>query len=366
MLDDDANGAAPVAEAASDAAPVADTAPAPAEQPTMRDTMAAVLAKYPTRGDDGKYESRFPAPEPATDAAPAEAAPAAPETTDQPELPAAETAPPAPSIEPPAAWSADAKAKWSTLPPDVQTYIAQREGEAHKAITQAGERLKGYDGLDAVIGPRRDALRATWGNEGAAVEQLFQLSDFATRDPAGFVHWFAQQNRVDLSRLNTAPAHEAPADPQVAALQHELSTIKSTLTQQQMAQMDAEIRSFAEAKDAAGNPTRPHFNDVRTEMGRLMQAGIAATLDDAYAKAIRTNDAVWAKVQAEQAAARAKQAEADEAKRREAQAKAAADAKRAASVNVRAVGAVSGSPARPVSMRESMEAVARKHFGSAA
>jgi hypothetical protein len=360
---EDANGAAPVADAASTAAPISE-APAESAAPSIRDTMAAVLKKYPVQGDDGRFESRFPRDEPATDAAPDKAAPAAVETSDQPETLQAETAP-APSIEPPASWSADVKAKWAALPPDVQAYIAKREGEAHQAITQAGAKLKGYEGLDAVIGPRRDALRASWGDEGAAIKQLFDLSDFATRDPAGFVQWFASQNRVDLSRLTTAPANAALADPQVAALQHEIQTIKSNLTQQQMAQMDADIRRFADAKGDDGAPLRPHFDEVKAEMGRLIQAGIAATLEDAYAKAIRTNDAVWAKVQAEEAAKRAK-AEADkQAKAREEAARAAKEAQRSASVNVRATGGVSGSPARAQTMRETMEAVARRAYGAA-
>lgn len=363
MTEEVANGAAPVAEAASTPAPETTAAPA-SEAPalSMRDTMAEVFRKHNPEREVGTGRFAAQGDQSAADAAP-ESAPAATEITDQPEQPTAETAP-SPSIEPPVAWSADAKAKWAALPPDVREYIAQRESEAHKAITQTGERLKGYEALDAVIGPRRDALKATWGNEGAALQQLFQLSDFATSDPAGFVHWFAQQNRVDLSRLASASA-AAPADPQVAALHHKVATLETTLTQQQMQAMENDIRNFAEAKSADGNPLRPHFNEVRVEMGRLMQAQLATTLDDAYAKAIRTNDAVWAKVQAEEAASRAKAAAEAEAKRIAAQAKAAAEAKKSASVNVRSVGAVSGSPVRPQTMRETMEAVFRQSQSAA-
>lgn len=361
MSDDIANGAAPVADAVSDAAHVSEsTAPTGG----FREGMEAIAAKYyPEREvGTGRFASRNT--DTTDEAAPAEAAPSVTETTDQPEQSVAETAP-APSIEPPAAWSAEVKAKWATLPPDVQTYIAQRESEAHKAITQAGARLKDYEGLDAVLGPRREALKASWGNEGTALQQLFQLSDFATSNPSGFVQWFAQQNGVDLSRLTSASAVQANADPQVAALQHELSTIKSSITQQQMTQLDNDIRTFATAKDDAGNPLRPHFEEVRADMARLLSAEIATSLEDAYNRAIRLNDAVWSKVQAGEAAQRAKAAEAEEAKRREAQAKAAAEAKKAASINVRAVGAVSGSPVRSGSMRETMEAVARKYAGAA-
>jgi hypothetical protein len=356
MSDDIANAAAPVADGASTAAPE------PAA-PSIRDTMSAVFAKHnPARDDAGRFGSNKTEPE--AEAAPVEAAPAATETPDQPEAPKLETA--TPSIEPPASWSADVKAKWATLPPDLQAYIAKREGEAHQAITSTGEKAKAYEALDAVLGPRRQSLRATWGDEGAAIKQLFELSDFATNDPAGFARWFVQQHRIDPALFTSAPAQAGqPADPQVAALHGELQSIKTTIAQQQMAEMDNAIKAFADAKDVSGNARHPHFQDVRAEMGRLMAAGIAATLDDAYAKAIRTNDTVWAKVQAEEAAQRAKAEEARVAKEREAAAKAAKEAQRAASVNVRSVGAVSGSPTRPASMRETMEAVFRKSQSAA-
>ena len=361
---DEANGSAPVADAAS---PVAsDATPAPAA--TIRDTLAEVASKYyPAREiGTGRFagDAASDDAEPATDAAPAEAAPAAPETTDQPETKATETAA-TPSIEPPASWSADVKAKWAALPPDVQQYIARRESEAHQAITQAGGKAKAYEAIEGVIGPRRQALVATWGNEAAAMEQLFNLSDFATRDPAGFVTWFAQQNRVDLSRLNPAPANAEYSAQQATAPTVADPEARAAIAQMQRAAVESDIQAFASAKGPDGEPLRPFFDDVRVEMGRLMQAQIATSLDEAYAKAIRTNDAVWSKVQAAEAAKAAKAAEEAQAKQREAAAKAAKEAQRASSLNVKATGAVSGAPAKPRTMRDTMEAVIRQHYGAA-
>lgn len=364
MTDETMTTAAP---AVADAQAVADTPAATTTTdttpaPTMRDTMASVLAKYPVRGDDGKFETRFPD---TADAAPADGAPAT-KTPDQPEAQAVETA--SPSIDPPASWSADVKAKWAALPPDVQTYIAQREGEAHKAITTAGERAKAYEALEAVIGPRRAALAAGYGNEAAALNELFGLSDFATQDPAGFVRWFAQQRGVDLSQIVGQPAAQPSpaADPSVAAIQQRLDGLTNHIVTQQERQLLSEIDRFASAKGDDGQPLRPHFADVRADMGKLISAGLATTLDDAYAKAVRANDAVWSKVQAEQAATQTKAA-AEKAEREKAErAKAAASAKRAASVNVRTTGSVSGSPAGAQSMRATMEAVARRYAAGAA
>jgi hypothetical protein len=353
---EDVNGAAPVADAASDVAPAAEAPAQPAET-DIRATMARVLAKYPDRDEDGTFKSRFPE----TDK-PAAEAPAA-EITDQPETPPAETAPAAPSIEPPASWSAEAKAKWTTLPPDVQRVIADRESEAHKAITGMGEKAKFAEQLEEVLGPRRQALAASFGSEAAALKQLFALSDFASNDPAGFAQWFAQQHGLNFGQTNAPAQPQGPQDP---ATDRRLRAIEQTVSQQQQAAMDADIRSFADAKAPDGAPLRPHFEAVRAQMGRIIGAGLATTLEDAYEQAVLINKDVRAKIEADKAAAAAKAAAEAEAKRREEAAKAAAEARKAASVNVRSTGSPSGSPAKPANMRDTMRAVAEKYYGAGA
>lgn len=80
------------------------------------------------------------------------------------------------------------------------------------------------------------------------------------------------------------------------------------------------IAQFAAAKDATGNPAHPHFEAVRQQMGRLLDAGLAQDLNDAYSKALKLDEGLW---QAEQDAKK----NADEATRLEAQRKATAAAK---------------------------------------
>jgi hypothetical protein len=333
-----------------DAAPaVIEDAPAAPETSggSMRDTMAAVLAKYPDRDEGGRFESRaLDAPETET-------------TTDQPTAPEAEPA--APAIEPPASWSAEKKAIWSLLPPDAQEYVAQRESEAHKAISEKGSRAAEYDAVEAAIGQNKTKLVSEYGSVPRAVETLVNVAVQAGQRPAEFIQWFAQQHRIDLSQLS-APAGNpaAPGDPQIHHLSQAVDSLQTQLQQQEQARteaaLSAQIREFSEARGADGKPMRPHFDAVRGEMAAFMQAGVVKSLDEAYTKAIRANDAVWAQVQAEQSAARqaAEQAKA---------AKIAADARRANSVNIRPIGAVAGSPVRGQTMRETMEAVAKQMMG---
>lgn len=335
-----------------DTPPLIEDAPAapPAPASSIRDTMASVLAKYPDRDAAGRFESRAIAPE-AEDAP----APAPQDIPDQPETPPAEPAPPA--IEPPASWSAEQRAKWAALPPDVQAYVAQRESEAHKAISEKGQRAAMYDAVEAAIGDHKTALIAEYGSVDRAVNTLVNIAMQAGQRPADFIRWFAGQHRIDLSQLAQPGGQSAaPVDPQIHSLTQTVETLSSHVQQQQEAALRQQINAFAEAKDASGKPLRPYFEDVRAEMVDLLTKGVATSLDDAYAKAVRLSDAVAAKIEAEREAARQAEAQARAAK-------AAEEARRAKAVNIRPMGAVAGSPVRGQTMRETMAAVARQMMG---
>jgi len=56
-----------------------------------------------------------------------------------------------------------------------------------------------------------------------------------------------------------------------------------------MQQVQNQIAEFQAAKDEAGNPVHPHFETVQNEMARLIQAGVAGDLKDAYDKAVWAN-----------------------------------------------------------------------------
>ncbi len=317
------------------------------EARSIRETMADVLAKYPDRGADGRFAAReVPSAGEETT-----------QTTDQPEAQATEPEPPA--IEAPASWSADKKATWATLPRDVQEYVAQREADAHKAISEKGSRAAAYDAVEAAIGEHRAQLVAEYGSIDRAIGSLANIAIEAGRRPADFVRWFAQQHGVDLSTL-TQPAGTpaAPVDPHIARLSQTVDTLHTHIRQQDDARLASVIAEFSEAKDASGKPLRPHFDAVRGAMAKLMQSGIAASLDDAYDMATRMDKAVWAQIEADKEAAREAAAQAKAAK-------AAAEARKAASVNVKPVGAVAGSPVAGATMRDTMAAVFAERMGRA-
>ena len=307
------------------------------------------------RGPDGKF-----APKQA-EAAPKEAAPAN-EISDQPQ----ETKPDATASTPPAtapvSWSQDAKAAWASLPVAVQQAIIKREQEASTGIKSYADKLKASEALQSVIGPRAQMLAAQYGTTEKGIETLFQLSDFAGNNPQGFIQWFAQQRGIDLNQLGTLPnqqAQPAPVDPQYAALQQRFGQLENMLVAQQRAEQDRQTAELNRQIEAfKSDPKNAHFEELRQDMARLIQGGMASDLSDAYEKAMWANPTVRAKVIESQRAQ-------EEAQRKAEAEKKAAEARKIAAVNVATKGTVGASPTATKSMEETMRQVADRIYSAA-
>jgi hypothetical protein len=73
----------------------------------------------------------------------------------------------------------------------------------------------------------------------------------------------------------------------VTKLEQELNLLRTQIANQPVL---AQVRQFEEATDAQGKLLHPHFAEVKPIMGQLIQQGKAATLQDAYKKAIKVLD----------------------------------------------------------------------------
>ena len=349
---------------------VTDTAPAasegtPAPEPTLREILENQYAKIeardamPDRGEGGRFVSKNP-----PDAAPVEATPAA-ENTDQPATKATDPAPPV--IPMPQSWSADKKAAWESISPEAREYIAQREGEAHKAITQKGEELKRFEPWQRVLEPHRDRLARAGVNEHEYAARLFAadaaLANPATRDQA--IRQIAQMYGVSLDQpqANHSGQSAQPQDPVVAALTSKVQQLEALIANEQQRQVAAAGRE-AEAKAQAflNDPKYPFAKEVESDMAVLIMAerqlGRELTLEQAYQKAVRANDTVWSKIEAEKKA----KAEADAKAEAE---KKAAEARKKAPTVIKPRGSGATAPAGKANMRATMEAVYDRLNGAA-
>lgn len=243
-------------------------------------------------------------------------------------------------LDPHPRWSADEKAAFAALPREAQEFVLKRESDVEKNLTQKtqeiAEQRKNYDSLEQVLAPRRQEL-VNQGGEARVINELFQLSDYANRDPAGFIQYFAKNNGIDLGGFAQKQTAEEGdfADPALLAQKQRLDAIEQQINFQKQQADNArvevvrkEIDNFRNEKDEAGNPKWPHFDAVRGEMQAFFKANTVDNLKDAYDRAVYANPAIRQKIFDEQK-------KAAEVSRLNATKEAAAKAAKSAGVQVR-------------------------------
>lgn len=240
----------------------------------------------------------------------------------------------APVSKAPDHWSAGAKAMWDKLDPVVRAEALKQVEFANKLQSRHAMERKKYESIEQVLEPQRNMLRAQYGDEARGLQQLFALSDFATKDPRGFIQYYAQQRGIDLRGLVQNAQPQQAVDPTITALQQQLqhamqqiNGIEQTNKQALISEVDRSYNEFA------SNPANKYIEEAKEDMIFLLQNGRANDWQTAYNLAIALNQDLNGRIREEEAG------EILEKKRKEAE-EAANKAKRAAGVNVKTSGIV--------------------------
>jgi hypothetical protein len=273
------------------------------------------------------------------------------------EAPVAAQSEPAPQSEPeaeepvwkrpPSSWKRDYHEVWQTADDRLKEYAWQREEEMRKGVEPLLTKAQFADRMQKVIQPYEQTIRGLGIEPDAAVEALMRADHALRTSPPeqkrAYLAQLASQYGINLGEVDPY-SQGGPVDPVVYQLQNELNNIRGEVVgwkqQQEQAQNQAllaEINDFAQTAD--------HFEDVRPTMISLLQSGVVNTLEEAYEKAIRLDDNIYAEIQ------KGRQAQ-DESARREAANKAAKAAK-AAAVSVRS-STPGGQPTAKAQDRRSM------------
>ena len=218
----------------------------------------------------------------------------------------------APTAAPPNSWSKEAKALWSTLPPSIQAEAHKREADMARGVEQLKQR---YADIETVMAPRQHLLQQAGKSAGQAIGQMWQWHDMLSHaDPAYRFHAITQLARDYGININQTPqAQQFAGQPQyqqpditqaiapiLAPVYSQVDILGRTLQQLQDERLHNEIESFAQAKDATGNPLHPHFDMAREYMAKVLNKGMVDTLDGAYQMAMRNDDGLIAAANAQQ------------------------------------------------------------------
>lgn len=329
-----------------------------AEQKEEPEAPEAPVEAKPDRPRDehGRF-ARADKPEVAESPAPIEAkadekpaeAPAQPEVQ-QPEAPKA--------LAPPNGWTAEAKAKWHELPPEIQAAVNQREQDVHKQFSKMDEERHFGREMHRVVSPYLAQIQAEGGTPQGAVQSLlntaYVLRNGSPQQKQQALLSVAKEFNIDL------PAQvDDQTPPEYRALQERLAQLEGSLHQQTYAQQQATQATIqSEIQAFASDPEHTHFEEVKAEMAALLQSGRAPDLKSAYDMACWARPDIRTTLLAQQRAS-------EEQKRREEQARAAAEA-RSKSVSPRGSGGVIQSAVNPNgSLREQLTQAFRASQSSA-
>lgn len=220
-------------------------------------------------------------------------------------------------LEAPKHWDDRFKAQFGKVPREVQSLWLEWDKSQARSYDTKFQELAGVrrerDRFDEMFKPYQRDLELAGADRAQFVGSLLAGHRYLQESPREALLWLAQQYGVDPKALMEAPAE---SDPKLAGLMSEVAGLKQQLTgftttaqQREHQQRVEHVRSFAEAKGPDGKPLRPYFNELKSDILTLVRAGVT-DMQQAYEKALRMNDDVYTRHQAETQAAKQKEADA--------------------------------------------------------
>ncbi len=198
------------------------------------------------------------------------------------------------ALRPPPGWSPAAKVAFAALPAEVQQSVAKREDEVNKGFAKLAE----YRPLERFI----EQARQSGTTLDRALENYTGIERALRSDFVGGIANLCQRQGVDpialanviLARNGVTPTQpgETGAAPQanqnaqrvdLSPVMQKISALENYIQQQQSQGVQSEIQRFA------SDPKHTFFDNVKEQMGHLINAGVAADLADAYDKACWAN-----------------------------------------------------------------------------
>jgi len=328
-----------------------------APAPTLRETIEAAYDEaedVQETGQEGRVRDSYGRFVAKDRVEPGEAEPAKAPSPDkaitaEPQKPA-EPAPQGRSTQPPEHWSAEDRATFAKLPLEGQSFLMRRHQEMEADYTRKAQAASGAVQFTQALAPVfedpviQGSLQQYGLNAAQAVQQWAAYHKRAQspdpREKITMLAEIAQNMGFDPARLfvttqsNPPPnlSQEDMNDPAIryfadhaSRTQSELQAVKTQIQtmlnaeaeQREKTSIDAALQTieqFEHEKDASGRLLRPYFNDVVDDVLEIFEAHPERGLQDAYRRAVRTNDAAFEKLLAEERQQRQGQSSLDRAK----------------------------------------------------
>jgi hypothetical protein len=198
------------------------------------------------------------------------------------------------TYEVPKSWKREMHDHWGKIDPNAQSYIIERE-------KQLLDGFQSFRPVQDALNPHLDFLRQLNITPHHAVDALLRAHRRLTEGTIEQRRTAYQELGKNLQLLEQAAASQDPAqpiDPNVQVLQQKLSTIEQGLEAERNARIEAIRQENMKLVNAFAADTKahPYFEEVAEDMQLFIRQGLS--LQEAYDKAVRVNDAVFQKEQA--------------------------------------------------------------------
>lgn len=209
-------------------------------------------------------------------------------------------------LQRPSSWKKDYQAKWDQIvdtDPQMAQYLLEREQQFASGVsTYKAEADRARD-IQSLIEPHAPRFQHYGVDSKEYLGRLLKMDEIlATGSPqqkmallqgiaqsVGLLDAQGQAQEFDRGQQSYVPPELLNT---VYGLQSKLQAIEQANERAEQTRINAEIESFAE--------TAPFFDELTEEMARLLETGLATNLQDAHKKALRWNDELFSKYQAEQ------------------------------------------------------------------
>lgn len=199
-------------------------------------------------------------------------------------------------VKPPANLPADIRESFADLPANTQHYLAKREADIQKALSETAVERKLASSHKEAWAPYEQILKNDGVSSDAMTKELAQMYGlFKTGTSAQKAQVIANlvgAFRPSIQDLQAALS-KIPVNGQAPVQQVNVQAeVERTLAQRQEQELHSRARQ--EADNFFANDKYEFRHDVRTTMGALLSAGEAQTLDEAYKMAVKANPKVQA------------------------------------------------------------------------
>lgn len=208
----------------------------------------------------------------------------------------AKTRPPRPS-----SWKKDFEGKWNEIydsDPNFAQYLLDREGQFAQGVSTYKAEADRARAFQAIMEPHAPRFQQYGADPQEYIGRLLKMDEILATGS------LEQKQAVLLSiaravGLTDEPAPQGQASYVPPELMNTVSTLRSELDAIKQANERAEQTRLASEVDSFA-ADHPYLDDLAEPMAQLLEAGFATSMEDAYRKALRLDDEIFQKYQAEQ------------------------------------------------------------------